>query len=97
METMIVEYMLMNASWPRRGVCRDLVFAYRVNETNFGVMDRHALKECLHIRFITNRTMDAYNWTSLDLVDDTVMLTWHEIAKVSPENPIYFTVIVTRV
>lgn len=81
METRIVEYMLWNASWPYQGICKDLVFAYRVNET-LGVMDRHALKECLHIRFITNRTMEQYNWTSTNLVDDTVMLTWHEIAKV---------------
>ena len=86
METRIVEHMLHNASWSGAGrgsACRDLVHAYRLNTSKeMGVMDRFALKECLHIRFITNRSMDAYNWTSTRLVDDTFMLSWHGIAKV---------------
>lgn len=82
-ETEKVEHMLHNASWSGAGdLCRSLVHAYRVNDT-MGVMDRHHLKECLHVRLMTNNTMEAYNATLPPDLGDTFMLTWHGVARVS--------------
>lgn len=88
-DTILVEHMLWNASWSGNGggndLCMALVHAYRARNGTTGmtsVVDRHMLKECLHIRFITNRTIQAYNWTSV-APSDTFMLSWHGFAKVS--------------
>ena len=81
-ETEKVEHMLYNASWQGAGdVCRSLVHAHRVGDP-LGVMDRHYLKECLHVRLMTNNTLEAYN-ASFSGLGDTFMLTWHGVARVS--------------
>lgn len=80
-EATLVAYMLHNASWTFDGteLCRDLVHAYRVDPAALGVLDRHALKECLHWRLITNHTVAVYNWT--EAPGDMFTLSWHGIAQ----------------
>lgn len=84
----IAQYMLWNASWAGTGeLCQALVHAYRSSSTPTlsSIMDRHALKQCVHWRMAGNETIRRFNLN--ESTSDTFLVSWHGVSQAMRNPP----------